>query len=327
LESDGYNRGPMPSDSSPPEIRSVLVVGAGTMGRGIAALCASRGYETSIHDPVPAAVASAPAAVAALLEKARARGKMTDAELRAALGRLRPVASVEEAARAADLVVEAAPESLDVKRAIFSELDRTAPDAVLATNTSSLSIAKIAGSTRRPGRVIGIHFFNPPLAMPLVEIVVGPETTPETIVAARAFVASLGKESIEVRDSPGFATSRLGVALGLEAIRMVEEGVASPADIDRAMEAGYGHAMGPLKTSDLVGLDVRLAIADALARELSEERFRAPALLREMVAEGKTGKKAGEGFYRWEGNEARPRTVAGAGSGNGSARRRRGSSD
>jgi 3-hydroxybutyryl-CoA dehydrogenase len=142
--------------------------------------------------------------------------------------------------------------------------------------------------------------------MPLVEIVVGPETDRETVDRIRAFVDSLGKESIVVRDSPGFATSRLGVALGLEAIRMVEEGVASAADIDRAMEAGYGHAMGPLKTSDLVGLDVRLAIAEALARELSDERFRPPELLRRLVAEGKTGKKAGEGFYRWDGNEARP---------------------
>ena len=296
----------MPTADSPREIRRVLVAGAGVMGRGIAALCASRGLETTIHDPVPAALAAAPAAIAALLEKARARGKMTDAELRAAVERLRPAAALADAAGAADLVVEAAPESLEIKRSLFAELDRAAPEAILATNTSSLSIGKIAESTRRPERVIGIHFFNPPLAMPLVEIVVGPKTGPGTLAGARAFVALLGKESIEVRDSPGFATSRLGVALGLEAIRMVEEGVASAADIDRAMEAGYGHAMGPLKTSDLVGLDVRLAIADALARELSEERFRAPALLRELVAEGKTGKKAGEGFYRWDGNEARP---------------------
>ncbi|HWC66284.1 MAG TPA: 3-hydroxyacyl-CoA dehydrogenase family protein [Thermoanaerobaculia bacterium] len=287
-------------------IRRVAVCGAGTMGRGIAALCVSRGFETAMHDPAPPALAAAPERVAALLEKARARGKMTDAEFASAAARLRTASSVEDATRDADLVVEAAPESLELKSAIFSELDRIVPDAILATNTSSLSIAKIAAAARRPGRVIGLHFFNPPLAMPLVEIVVGPETSPAVLAQARAFVASLGKEAIEVRDSPGFATSRLGVALGLEAMRMVEEGVATAADIDRAMEAGYGHAMGPLKTSDLVGLDVLLAIADALARELSDERFRAPALLRKLVAEGKTGKKAGEGFYRWEGNEAIP---------------------
>jgi 3-hydroxybutyryl-CoA dehydrogenase len=288
------------------EIRRVAVIGAGTMGRGIAALCASRGLETALHDPVPASLASALPAIAGLFEKARARGKMTEDDARAAAGRVRTAATVPDAVSAADLVVEAAPESLELKKALFSELDRLAPEAILGSNTSSLSIAKIAEAAGRPGRVIGIHFFNPPLAMPLVEIVVGPGTDRETVDVVRAFVEALGKESIEVRDSPGFATSRLGVALGLEAIRMVEEGVASAADIDRAMEAGYGHAMGPLKTSDLVGLDVRLAIAEALARELSDERFRPPELLRRLVADGKTGKKAGEGFYRWDGNEARP---------------------
>ena len=296
----------MPPPEPPREIRRVLVVGAGTMGRGIAALCASRGFETAIHDPIPAALRSAPDAIAALFEKAKARGKMTDGDVRAALARVRVAADLADAAGSADLVVEAAPESLEIKSAIFSELDRRAPAAILGSNTSSLSIRKIAGATGRPERVVGIHFFNPPLAMPLVEIVVGPRTDARTVDAVRAFVGALGKEPIEVRDSPGFATSRLGVALGLEAIRMVEEGVASAADIDRAMEAGYGHAMGPLKTTDLVGLDVRLAIAEALARELSDERFRPPELLRRLVAEGKTGKKAGEGFYRWEGNEARP---------------------
>ena len=289
-----------------PSVRRVLIVGAGTMGRGIAALCASRGFDVAIHDPVAAALDAAPGAIAALLEKSRARGKMTEDEARAAARRVRTVRDLAEAASGANLVVEAAPESLDVKQAIFAALDGAPAGAVLGTNTSSLSIAKIAGATRRPERVVGIHFFNPPLAMPLVEIVVGRETAPETVASAKAFVAALGKEAIEVRDSPGFATSRLGVALGLEAMRMVEEGVASAADIDRAMEAGYGHAMGPLKTSDLVGLDVRLAIAEGLARELSDERFAPPAILRRLVAEGKIGRKSGEGFYRWEGNEARP---------------------
>jgi 3-hydroxybutyryl-CoA dehydrogenase len=289
-----------------PIIRRVAVIGTGTMGRGIAALCASRGFETIVQDPIAAALEAAPAAIAGLLEKAKARGKMTAEEVRAAAGRIVTAAELSGAAASADLVIEAAPESLEIKKTLFSELDRRAPEAILGTNTSSLSIAKIADATGRPGRVIGIHFFNPPLAMPLVEIVVGPRTDRGTVDAVRNFVEALGKESIEVRDSPGFATSRLGVALGLEAIRMVEEGVASAADIDRAMEAGYGHAMGPLKTTDLVGLDVRLAIAEALARELSDDRFRPPELLRRLVAEGKTGKKSGEGFYRWEGNEARP---------------------
>ena len=295
----------MPAEPPRTPVRRALIVGAGTMGRGIAALCAVRGIDVMLHDPVAAALEAAPGAIAALLEKARARGKMTEEEARAAAARIGAAATMAGGASGADLVVEAAPESLEIKQAIFSELGRVAGDAILGTNTSSLSIAKIAAAVRRPGRVVGIHFFNPPLAMPLVEIVVGPDTAPETVSAARAFVEGLGKEAIEVRDSPGFATSRLGLVLGLEAMRMVEEGVASAADIDRAMEAGYGHAMGPLKTSDLVGLDVRLAIAEGLARELSDERFRPPAILRRLVSEGKTGRKAGEGFYRWEGNEAK----------------------
>ena len=289
----------------PRAIRRVLVVGAGTMGRGIAALCVTRGFETAIYDALPEAAENAPAAVAETLARARVRGKMTEGEEAAARRRL-SVAPSLSAARGVDLVIEAAPESLELKRALFAELDAAPEPVVLATNTSSLSIRRIASATHRPERVLGLHFFNPAPVMPLVEIVVAPATSDEARGIARAFVAALGKEAIVVRDAPGFATSRLGVALGLEAMRMLEEGVATAADIDRAMEAGYGHAMGPLKTSDLVGLDVRLAIAEALALELSEPRFRPPDILRALVAAGKTGKKAGEGFYRWEGNTPVP---------------------
>jgi 3-hydroxybutyryl-CoA dehydrogenase len=175
---------------------------------------------------------------------------------------------------------------------------------MLATNTSSLSITKIAHATGRRDRVIGIHFFNPVAAMPLVEIVRGKETSRETESRALDFARSLGKEPVLVFDSPGFATSRLGVALGLEAMRMVEEGIAGPEDIDRALELGYGHRMGPLKTSDLVGLDVRLAIAETLAADLPSERFTPPEILRTLVAEGHTGRKSGEGFYRWDADKA-----------------------
>jgi 3-hydroxybutyryl-CoA dehydrogenase len=271
------------------------------MGRGIAALCVARGFETSIHDAILAAAEAAPAAIGETLARARARGRMTEEE-EASARRLLAVAPDLSTALQVDLVIEAAPESLDVKRTLFAEIDRSPEPVVLATNTSSLSIAKIAAATSNPGRVLGLHFFNPAPVMPLVEIVVGPATSPAAMSAARTFVAALGKEAILVRDAPGFATSRLGLVLGLEAMRMLEEGVATAADIDRAMEAGYGHAMGPLKTSDLVGLDVRLAIAEALAAELSEARFEPPAILRALVAQGKTGKKAGQGFYRWEGN-------------------------
>jgi 3-hydroxybutyryl-CoA dehydrogenase len=194
---------------------------------------------------------------------------------------------------------------------VMSELDDLCQEhAILASNTSSLSITRIGRATGRRDRVIGTHFFNPVAAMPLVEVVRGEDTSDETVERALALVRSLGKEAVLVNDSPGFATSRLGVALGLEAMRMVEEGVALPEDVDRAMELGYGHRMGPLKTSDLVGLDVRLAIAEALASELSGERFTPPGILRKMVAEGRTGKKSGEGFYRWEGDKPVPRRRA-----------------
>jgi 3-hydroxybutyryl-CoA dehydrogenase len=189
---------------------------------------------------------------------------------------------------------------------VFAELDRLFPDAAfLASNTSALSITEIARSTRDPGRIVGLHFFNPVAAMPLVEVVQGRATSEETLTRAVEFAEALGKQAIRVKDAPGFATSRLGVALGLEAMRMVEENVASAADIDRAMELGYGHRLGPLKTSDLVGLDVRLAIAETLAGALDDRRFAPPEILRRLVAEGKTGKKSGQGFYRWDGDSPR----------------------
>ncbi|MGH9441415.1 MAG: 3-hydroxyacyl-CoA dehydrogenase family protein [Thermoanaerobaculia bacterium] len=286
-------------------ISTVLVVGSGTMGRGIASVTAIRGFETLLFDADPRSLASAPDRIGASWEKAVSRGRLSAEEVAPARRRLHRLSRLADA-READVAIEAVPESLDLKRSIFAELDSICgPGALLASNTSSLSIAKIAAATRLPKRVIGLHFFNPVPAKALVEIVVGRDTSAEIVERARAFVEVLGKEPIIVKDSPGFATSRLGVALGLEAVRMLEEGVASAADIDRAMEAGYGHAMGPLKTSDLVGLDVRLSIANSLAEELSEERFRPPELLRRLVAQGKTGRKAGEGFYRWEGEEAR----------------------
>ncbi len=292
--------------SHPHSIRTVLVVGSGTMGRGIASVTAMHGFETLLFDADPRSLSAAHSAIEDSWEKSRSRGKATADEVQSARKRLHCLARLADGAPA-DAAIEAVPESLELKRSLFSELDRMCgPDALLASNTSSLSISKIAAATRKPGRVVGLHFFNPVPVKPLVEIVAGKATSRETLERARAFVAALGKEPITVMDSPGFATSRLGVALGLEAIRMLEEGVASAADIDRAMEAGYGHAMGPLKTSDLVGLDVRLSIANSLSEELSDERFRPPELLRRLVAEGKTGKKAGEGFYRWDGGTAIP---------------------
>ena len=283
---------------------SVLVIGAGTMGRGIAGACALAGYDTAVFDADPDAQRAVRGHVEASWGRAIDKGKLTSEAAEQARHRLRAVERLKDGAHV-DIAIEAVPEALDLKRMIFSELDDLCPPrTLLATNTSSLSITKIAHATGRRDRVIGIHFFNPVTVMPLVEIVRGKETSRETESRAVDFARSLGKEPVLVFDSPGFATSRLGVALGLEAMRMVEEGIAGAEDIDRALELGYGHRMGPLKTSDLVGLDVRLAIAETLAAELPSERFTPPEILRTLVAEGHTGRKSGEGFYRWNSDKA-----------------------
>ena len=283
------------------KVERVFVVGGGTMGRGIAGLCALSGYTTCVYEADAGARSKLLSAIEASWDRAAAKGMLSGEAVGRARTRLAIAASLEEAA-SADLVVEAVLELMEQKAAVFGELGRLCrPEAIFGSNTSSLSITAIAGASPRPERVVGIHFFNPVAAMPLVEIVRGRQTSTATVDAAVAFAASLGKTAIRVEDAPGFATSRLGVAIGLEAMRMVEEGVAGVEDIDRAMELGYGHRMGPLKTSDLVGLDVRLSIAETLSKDLSAERFAPPALLRRLVAEGKTGKKSGEGFYRWEG--------------------------
>ncbi len=274
------------------------------MGRGIAGLCALTGYDTWVFDADPGAQGAVRASIESSWSRAVEKGRVAAPDAEAARRRLRIAERLRDCANV-DFVIEAVPESLDLKRMVFSELDDMCPDrTVFGSNTSSLPITRIAHATGRRDRVIGIHFFNPVAAMPLVEIVRGRETSPETEERAVALARSLGKEVVRVADSPGFATSRLGVALGLEAMRMLEEGVASAADIDRAMELGYGHRMGPLKTSDVVGLDVRLAIAETLSAELPAERFAPPEILRALVASGKTGRKAGEGFFRWEGDRA-----------------------
>lgn len=279
----------------------VAVIGAGTMGQGIAQAFAQAGYATTLYDVDPDAAHRGREAIEITLEKGIARGKVEQAEKESALARLRVETDLGEAVIDADLAVEAIPEILAAKREMFAELDARSPEsAILASNTSSLSIAALADATARPERVAGLHFFNPVHVMKLVEIVAPDATAPDVVDTLRAAVESLGKRPIVVRDVPGFATSRLGLTLGLEAIRMVEEGVASAADIDTAMKLGYNHPMGPLELTDLVGLDVRLAIAEHLASELDDRRFAPPALLRRLVAEGKLGRKSGEGFYRWQ---------------------------
>jgi 3-hydroxybutyryl-CoA dehydrogenase len=283
------------------EITTIAVIGAGTMGHGIAQVAATAGYHVVLFDAEDGAAARGLARIADNLDKGVARGKVTAEAREKALRSIRVAEGLEDAVSRAGLVIEAIVESMEVKTALFGRLDRLAPSrAVLATNTSSLSVGKLAESTNRPGSVIGMHFFNPVHIMKLLEIVVHDGVSEETKAAALEVARRMGKEPIVVKNVPGFASSRLGIALGLEAMRMVEQGVASAEDIDKAMELGYNHPMGPLKLTDVVGLDVRLSIADYLHSELGTENFRPPDILRRKVAEGKLGKKSGEGFYVWE---------------------------
>ncbi len=283
------------------DIQVVLVVGVGTMGRGIAHVAALAGYETRLFDVSADVVEAALVKTRASLDKGVERGKVAPEDRDAALERLRAApGDLAAAAVDADLIVEAAPERIALKREIFTTLGRSAPaHAVLATNTSALPVREIAEASGHPGRVVGMHFFNPVPVMTLLELVKTDVCDPEALDAARFVAERMGKTVIVVRDVPGFATSRLGLALGLEAIRMVEEGVASPQDIDTAMKLGYRHPMGPLELTDLVGLDVRLGIAEHLARTLDDRRFAPPELLRRLVRDGRLGKKTGHGFYDW----------------------------
>jgi 3-hydroxybutyryl-CoA dehydrogenase len=278
----------------------VAVIGAGTMGVGIAQAAATAGWPTTLTDTRPDALPAAMESIRHTLDGAVQRGKLEAAGRAAILGRLRTATGARAACEGADLVIEAVVETLDAKRDVLSQAsDWAEPGALLATNTSSISIADIAADLPRPERVVGLHFFNPVHLMKLVEIVLHAGSDDAAEADALAVVRAMGKEPIVVQDSPGFASSRLGIALGLEAMRMLEEGVASAADIDRAMELGYNHPMGPLRLTDLVGLDVRLRIADYLHQALGGERFAAPDILRRLVAEGKLGKKSGHGFYDW----------------------------
>jgi 3-hydroxybutyryl-CoA dehydrogenase len=278
----------------------VAVVGAGTMGHGIAQVAALAGYETALTDSNAAVLRTAPARIEKNLEGGVTRGKITEGTASEAMCRIEVLGDLEAAVTDADLVIEAVIEDLGIKRDLFARLDSlTVSSAVLATNTSALSVAAIAAATTRPDRVLGMHFFNPVHIMKLVELVRHDRTGDDSLARAREAVTRMGKQPIVVTDSPGFASSRLGVVLGLEAMRMVEQGVASPADIDKALELGYGHPMGPLKVSDLVGLDVRLAIADYLHQQLKQPHYEPPRLLREKVAAGELGKKTGKGFYEW----------------------------
>jgi 3-hydroxybutyryl-CoA dehydrogenase len=277
----------------------VLVVGGGTMGAGIAQVMLDVAARVTVVESSPEFAEAALARVTDGLQRQHKRADDPANAVESALVRFDVSVGMPTTARPA-LVVEAVPESADLKRAVFADVEAAYPELpLLASNTSSLSIDELGATLTRPERFVGMHFFNPVPLSQLVEIVVGRATSDATVDSAREWVAALAKESITVRDSPGFATSRLGVALGLEAIRMVATGVASVDDIDRGMVLGYKHPIGPLRLTDLVGLDVRLGIAEHLAATLGP-RFEPPELLRAMVADGQLGKKTGQGFYRWE---------------------------
>jgi 3-hydroxybutyryl-CoA dehydrogenase len=277
--------------------RTVGVLGGGRMGAGIAHAFLLAGSDVVVverdADAADAAAARVRDAVGRSLERGTTARPLIEFE--AAF-----VAATDAAAFVdCDLVVEAVPEDRALKAEALARAEQAMPAAsVLASNTSSISIDDLAAHLERPGRFVGLHFFNPVPASALVEVVAGAATAAEVVTAARAWVDAIGKTAIVVRDAPGFASSRLGLALGLEAIRMLEDGVASAEDIDAAMTLGYRHPTGPLRTTDLVGLDVRLGIAEELAAHLGE-RFEPPALLRRMVAEGRLGRKSGAGFYEW----------------------------
>lgn len=270
------------------------------MGHGIAQVAAAAGYRVILRDLDRESLARGIRAIEKNLAKGMQLAKLTEEDCEQTLQNIHGTTQLEQVATA-DLIVEAAPEQLQLKQDLLRETESLSGTSfIFASNTSSLSITEIAKASKRPERVVGMHFFNPVHVMRLVEIVVGKATAPETVDIVREVGRRMRKEPIIVNDVPGFASSRLGVALGLEAMRMLEQGVASAIDIDKAMELGYNHPMGPLKLTDVVGLDVRLNIAEYLHRALGSETFRPPDLLRRMVSEGKLGKKSGEGFYSWQ---------------------------
>ena len=286
-------------------INRVAVIGAGTMGAGIAQVCAQAGWQTNLFDAFPEGLERGMKTIDAFWEKGIARGKTTKEQKTTWAANLYPISDMREAVENADLVIEAVPEIPDLKHKIFSQLGQmTKVDCILGTNTSSLSIAEIAAASGRPEKVIGMHFFNPVPIMKLLELVKHDSCSEETIELAMAAGKAMDKTTILVKDVPGFATSRLGVVLGNEAIRMLADGVASAKDIDTAMVLGYKHPMGPLALTDLVGLDVRRDILLNLKKSFNDDSYTPHPLLEKLVAEGRLGKKSGKGIYDWSSGSA-----------------------
>lgn len=280
-------------------VKTVAVLGAGTMGHGIAHAAMAAGFETRLYDVAEAPLAKARAAVEAVVKKGVELGKVTEADGAAILGRLTTTIEVRAAVTGADIVIEAAPEKMDLKLTLLAEVEAHAPaGAVIASNTSALSVTEMAAVLATPGRMGGMHFFNPVHKMKLVEIVRALETTDETVAVMEAVSRQMGKQSVLIRESPGFITSRINAMIGNEAFYMLQEGVASARDIDKALKLGLNHPMGPFELVDLVGLDTRLSILQYLHRTLGE-KFRPCPLLEQHVKGGRLGKKVGKGVYEY----------------------------
>ena len=280
---------------------NITVLGAGQMGQGIAHISALAGFNTRLYDKDKSTLEAAMAAVEQTLSKGVELGKITNADRARAVAKLSPARTVEHGVEDAGLVIEAIPEDINLKKDLFRQVADSVPEeTVLASNTSSLSITEIASGIPSPDRVVGMHFFNPPHIIKLLEVIRGEKSASEIVDWVCEIGRQMDREVVLISDSPGFASSRLGIVLGLEAIRMLEQGVASAADIDAAMVHGYRHPIGPLRLTDLVGLDVRLAIAQYLHEKLGSSQFEPPKLLQEMVRDGLLGKKSGKGFYCWK---------------------------
>ena len=279
------------------DIRQIAVLGAGTMGHGIAHAAIAGGYVTRLYDVSDAAVAKGTAAIDAIVRKGVELGKVSATDADAMRARLTTTTRIEDALEGVDLVIEAAPERIDLKLALMADIDRCAPGhTIVATNTSALSITEMAGASKNPSRVAGMHFFNPVHKMKLIEIVQALESAPLTLQVIEDVSKRMGKETVLVRESPGFITSRINASIGNEAFYMLMEGVASPRDIDKALKLGLNHPMGPFELVDLVGLDTRLSILEYLHRSMGE-KYRPCPLLAQYVKAGRLGRKVGRGVY------------------------------
>jgi len=277
-------------------VQTIAVLGAGTMGHGIAHAAAASGYTTRLYDPSSTQLEKARDQIEAVFKKAVELGKASGADADAGLSRLTTSSDVAKALGGADLVIEAAPERMDLKLSLFADIDRHAPNAIVGTNTSALSITEMAGTLKKPARVAGMHFFNPVHKMKLIEIVRALESSEDTLEAIEEVSRRMGKETVLVRESPGFITTRVNASLGNEAFFMLQEGVASARDIDKALKLGLNHPMGPFELVDLVGLDTRLSILEYLHRSMGE-KYRPCPLLVQYVRAGRLGRKVGRGVY------------------------------